>query len=66
MKASLLFTRDEGSWQERRWEEAPAELQGASLRAELPSGARAYYLACEDGRGAFASSPYEELPDWES
>jgi dienelactone hydrolase len=64
-RASLLFTRQDGRWQDRRWEEVSAELQGAGVAANLPAGTRAYFLACEDERGAYASSPYEELPDWE-
>ena len=63
--ASLLYSRDDGRWQDRRWEEASAEIEGASVHASLPPGARVYYLACQDERGGYATSPHEELPDWE-
>lgn len=59
--AFLLYTCDLGKWQDRKWSRTEAELKGDSVCASLPEGATVVFLAVEDERGAYASSPHEEI-----
>jgi hypothetical protein len=62
VKAELNFTKDSGKWQERKWETAPAALDGAKSRvtAPLPEGAKVYYLNLTDERGLVVSTEHGE------
>ncbi len=63
-KAELNFTRDNGKWQQRKWEAVPAALDTKTGRASaaLPEGATVYYLNLFDERGLVVSTEHEELP----
>jgi dienelactone hydrolase len=61
VRAELNYTRDEGRWQQRKWEAAPAELAPAARRAtaRLPQGVKVFYLNLIDSRGLIVSSEHE-------
>jgi len=63
-KAVLHYTRDTGTWKERKWQEAPAALDAAAgkVSAELPEGTTVYYVNLVDDRGLVVSSEHEEMP----
>ena len=59
-RATLVYTRDAGPWQGRRWEETDAQLDRAAhaATAGLPPGATAYYFNLEDERGLVVSTEH--------
>jgi dienelactone hydrolase len=57
-KSELHFTKDKGPWQKRRWESAPAALEGARASARVPEGATAAYLNLFDERGLASSAEH--------
>lgn len=59
-KAELNFTRDNGKWQDRKWEAIPADLTGDRATAALPEGTRLYYFNLMDDRGCVVSSEHVE------
>ena len=61
-KAELNFTKDGGVWKERKWETLPAQLDSAKRRAaaDIPEGARVFYLNLFDSRGAVVSTEHVE------
>ena len=65
-KGHLLYTADAGRWQERKWHQIPADLEDRSVAATLPDPATVSFLAVEDDRGAYVSSPHEtsDDPSW--
>lgn len=62
-KAELNYTKDGGKWQQRKWETAPAEIDGSSNKASatLPAGTTVYYLNLVDERGLVVSAEHEEI-----
>jgi dienelactone hydrolase len=61
-KAELLVTSDTGEWQQRRWETLPAQIQGKSIMAPLPSKRPAtVFLAITDERGLRVSTEHEDV-----
>jgi dienelactone hydrolase len=60
-KAELVFTKDSGEWQQRKWEAQPATVDSAAkeVSAALPEGATVYYLNLIDDRGLVVSSEHE-------
>jgi hypothetical protein len=60
VKAELCFTNDDGPWQERVWQTAPAELdaRGHSVRVSVSPGARAWYVNLFDDKGLVVSSEH--------
>jgi dienelactone hydrolase len=56
----VLHTRDGGTWQARKWRLSFACVEAGRVHAELPGGTTAHFLAIEDDRGAYVSSPLEE------
>lgn len=58
----LLYTKCSGRWQDRKWHAAPAAIGNGVVEAELPEDVSACYLAIEDERGAYVSSPCATLP----
>lgn len=58
-KAELNFTKDEGRWQDRKWEALPMELGSGRVSGTLPDGARVYYVNLFDERGCVVSSEHE-------
>lgn len=61
-KAEINFTKDGGVWKERKWETLPAQLDSAKRRAaaDIPEGARVFYLNLFDSRGAVVSTEHVE------
>ena len=62
VKAELPFTRDQGKWQDRKWETIPAKIDVNNRRvtASIPESARVYYLNLVDGRGLIVSTEHHE------
>jgi hypothetical protein len=62
VKAELNFTKDQGKWQDRKWESSVLQCSGNRISAALPEGTRAYYFNLFEERGCLVSSEHEELP----
>lgn len=60
-KAELLFTKDQGRWQDRKWEVVAAELQGNRASAPLPAETTVFFLNLTDSRDCVVSSEHVEL-----
>lgn len=60
--AELAWTKDAGRWQDRKWEQTPATLDGTACRvsAKIPAEAKVYYLNLFDGRKCAVSSQHVE------
>jgi NAD(P)H-nitrite reductase len=61
VKALLNYTVDEGPWQKRNWQEAPAIIGESNVSASLPEGTKVYYFNVTDERGLVSSSEHETL-----
>lgn len=63
VKAELEFTKATGTWKDRLWEVAPAELspEGGKVSAVLPEGCTVYYFNLVDDRDLVVSSEHEEM-----
>jgi dienelactone hydrolase len=61
VKAELTFTRDAGNWKKRKWETAPATVDGRARRvsAPLPDDVTVYYLNLTDDKGRVVSTEHE-------
>ena len=61
VKAELNYTKDEGRWQDRKWESVPAQLDTKARRvvARAPSDATAWYINLFDERGLVVSSEHQ-------
>jgi len=58
----LHYATDGGSWKEREWQSAEAELGDGVVSAELPpKRPLVYYLSVTDRRGAMVSTEHAEL-----
>ncbi len=56
-KAELYYTSESGKWQERKWLNIPAKVEGKRVVAELPAAKpTAYYLAVTDVAGNIVTS----------
>lgn len=60
-KGSIVYTKDRTNWQDRKWHAAPATLSDTAVAVALPKEASACFLAIEDDRGAYVSSPCLEI-----
>lgn len=62
-RAELTYTSDGGTWQDHKWETAPAELDMNNHRAAaaLPAGAKVYYFNLFDDRDCAVSTEHEEI-----
>lgn len=60
-QAELNYTRDEGRWQDRKWESLPADLSADRVTATLPAGTRVYYFNLVDQRDCVVSTEHESL-----
>jgi dienelactone hydrolase len=61
VKAELNFTKDEGRWQDRKWESVPANLDAKAHKAsaQIPSGVKAWYINLFDNNGLVVSSEHQ-------
>ncbi len=61
-QAELVFTKDLGKWQDRKWESLPAALDAATgeTRTTLPDGVKVYYFNAITSSGLVVSSEHEE------
>ncbi len=57
----LLYTTCQSAWQNRKWHKIPAKLTNGAVEAVLPEEVSACFLAIEDDRGAYVSSPCLEV-----
>jgi hypothetical protein len=63
-EAALHYTADDGPWQKRHWETAPAMLTGKVVKAQLPpQRPLVCYLSLTDDRGLRVSTEHEELKE---
>jgi len=59
-KGILAYTTDTGKWQERKWHQISLEVKENRIGGTMPEGTTVYFMAVEDERGAYASTPHEE------
>lgn len=59
VRAELNYTRDDGRWQERRWESAPAQVDSRAAAGTVPTGTTASYINLFDDRGLVVSSEHQ-------
>ena len=57
-KAELMYTMDEGIWNQRTWEVAPASVSGSGISALIPEGASTIFFTATDDRDLMVSSEY--------
>ena len=57
-EASLNFTCDSGTWQQRKRESVPAQLAPDPVSAAVPETATAYFFTLKDGRGLLVTSEH--------
>ena len=60
VKAELCTTKDAGKWQPRKWESAPAAIEGNKVTATIPEGVKVHYLNLIDDRGLVVSTEHVE------
>ena len=61
-KAELNCTKDTGKWQDRKWEAAPAQLDGkGKVTATLPENISVCYINLFDERDCVVSTEHEEV-----
>lgn len=60
-KGELVYTCENGKWQDRKWYKKEATLSAGELVADVPEGCCVCYLAVADVRGAYVSAPHIEL-----
>ena len=63
VKSELNFTKDDGRWQDRKWEMVDADIEREEHRvsAVLPEGTRVYYFNLFDDNDLVVSSEHVEL-----
>lgn len=62
-QAQLHYTTDTGDWQKRRWQSAPARLEGEHLTAAVPPDRPLVcFLSVTDERGLTVTTPHTTLP----
>ena len=59
-EAALIFTRDGGPINGRKWETAPAMIKDNRVTADIPSGTTAWFFNLTDTRGLTVSSKFKE------
>lgn len=59
-RAVLVYTVDNGHWQQRKWQMVPATVKNNIVSAKLPTSATAFYFNVTD-RGLTLSSAYMEV-----
>lgn len=63
VKAELNYTKDEGRWQDRKWESVPArlDLKAHKASAQIPQGVKAWYINLFDKEGLVVSSEHRNV-----
>lgn len=61
VRAELNFTKDDGRWQDRKWESVAAQQTEGRVSASLPPGTRVYYFNLFDERDCVVSTEHEEI-----
>ncbi|MCH2614479.1 MAG: acetylxylan esterase, partial [Opitutales bacterium] len=56
VEGKVYYTKDQGIWNERNWEEAPAKLREAEISSTMPEGVTIFYFATTGERGLMVSS----------
>jgi dienelactone hydrolase len=61
--AELVFTKDQGKWQDRVWESMPAAIEENThkISASIPEDTKVFYINMTDERGCLVSSEHELL-----
>lgn len=60
--AALHFATDVGIWKQRKWQSVPAQVEGKTVRVELPEGRPLiYFLTLTDSRMATISTEHEAV-----
>ncbi len=61
-KAELCFTRATGKWQDREWDQIPAEIDSKTNRvtAKIPADAKVFYMNLFDDRNCAVSTEHVE------
>jgi hypothetical protein len=62
VKVEFNFTRDTGTWQQRKWETVEGKVEGDRAVGMARGGATAFYLNLIDERGLVVSTEHVELP----
>ena len=61
-EAVLYYTTDSGNWRDRKWQSAPAVVEGSKARAALPETRPiAWFLNLIDERGCIVSTEHEVI-----
>ena len=62
VKAEMNYTVDLGKWQDRKWEQSPAEIDPVNHRvhAQIPANAKVCYLNLFDNRNCAVSTEHVE------
>jgi len=62
LRAGVHWTEETGPWPQRRWQSAPARVQGGVVRGDLPVGRPlAAFLTVTDARGATVSTEHVDI-----
>ncbi|HSW45274.1 MAG TPA: alpha/beta hydrolase, partial [Phycisphaerae bacterium] len=62
--AALHYTTDTGDWKERKWETAPARIEGTRVEAELPTfKGLSWFVTVTDERDATVSTEHEVIEE---
>ncbi|MBU2951461.1 discoidin domain-containing protein, partial [Tamlana agarivorans] len=56
--AQLLYTTDDGIWNERAWQASAATISANTITANIPNNATTVYLTATDNRDLMVSSEY--------
>ncbi|MRT93771.1 S9 family peptidase [Ancylomarina sp. 16SWW S1-10-2] len=57
-KVELLYTKDLGAWNKRKWEVSEARLEKKKIKAIIPAGATTVYLTASDEDGFMVTSEF--------
>lgn len=63
VSADLVYTKDDGKWQDRLWESIPATIDKDANKVvgTIPEGTAVFYLNLTDKRNLVVSSEHEEI-----
>lgn len=61
--ARLMYTKDDGQWNQRIWKEGQASISGNTIQATIPDNTTVFFFSVTDSRGYMVSSEYLETSD---